>query len=164
MDLGPKGEFVICSNLIAAAAKLKMASEGKPMTDQRDRRSNWGPGGKLVADGLMEGYDKATEVVDRVMAKTVARPARIVIKELPRMLRGRPLGAVPALLRQGLRAAGLPAGRIDHEDDEEAAALALLAWAQPGDVVVLPVHTTAVREALTVVLAASGAGPQNARP
>ena len=100
------------------------------------------------------------------LAITAARfaPARIVIKELPRMLRGRPLGAVPALLRQGLRAAGLPAGRIDHEDDEEAAALALLAWAQPGDVVVLPVHTTAVREALTVVLAASGAGPQNARP
>ena len=91
-------------------------------------------------------------------------PARIVIKELPRMLRGRPLGAVPALLRRGLLAAGLPADRIAREDDEEAAARALLAWAQPGDVVVLPVHTTAVREALAAVLAAGGAWPQNARP
>ena len=100
------------------------------------------------------------------LATTAARfaPARTVIKELPRMLRGRPLGEVPALLHRGLLAAGLPASHIHREDDEETAARTLLAWAQPGDVVVLPVHTTAVREALAAVLAAGGAWPQNARP
>ena len=77
-------------------------------------------------------------------------PDLVVIKELPGMLRGRPLGEVPALLRQALSAA---VHTLD-EADEEAAALTLLAWAQPGDVVVLPVHTRAVRERLTTRLKA----------
>jgi UDP-N-acetylmuramyl tripeptide synthase len=42
--------------------------------------------------------------------------------------------------------AGLPAAVVTHCGDEEAAARALLAWAQPGDVVVLPLHTASVRE------------------
>ena len=90
------------------------------------------------------------------LAATAARfaPARIVIKELLQMLRGRAAGEVPALLQQALLAAGQPARSLQREDDEELAARALLAWAQPADVVVLPVHTTAVREALAAVLAA----------
>jgi cyanophycin synthetase len=89
------------------------------------------------------------------LATTAARfaPDRTVIKELPRMLRGRALGEVPALLQRGLLAAGMPVENIHREDDEEAAARLLLAWARPGDVVVLPVHTTAVRQALAAVLA-----------
>lgn len=79
-------------------------------------------------------------------------PAHIVIKELPRMLRGRALGEVPALLQQALLATGQPAASLHREDDEEAAARALLAWALPGDVVVLPVHTTAVRQSLAALL------------
>jgi cyanophycin synthetase len=75
-------------------------------------------------------------------------PDRIVIKELPTMLRGRELGQVPQLLMQGLAAGGVPPGHISHHADEEAAARQLLAWAQPGDVVVLPIHTPAVREHL----------------
>jgi UDP-N-acetylmuramyl tripeptide synthase len=89
------------------------------------------------------------------LALTAARfaPAHVVVKELPLMLRGRPLGEVPALLQAALQQAGLPAAAVQHEPDEAAAAQALLAWAQPGDVVVLPVHTTAVRQALAGVLA-----------
>ena len=89
------------------------------------------------------------------LARTAARfaPARIVLKELPGMLRGRALGEVPGLLKSGLLAGGMAARHIHQEDDETAAALALLAWAQPGDVVVLPVHTAAVRLALAAVLA-----------
>ncbi len=89
------------------------------------------------------------------LARTAVRfaPARIVLKELPGMLRGRALGEVPGLLRSGLLAGGMAAQHIHHEADETAAALALLAWARPGDVVVLPVHTTAVRLALAAVLA-----------
>lgn len=52
------------------------------MTDQRGGKADLGHGGKLIADGLMEGYDKATEVVDRLMAKNVSRPARIVIETI----------------------------------------------------------------------------------
>jgi cyanophycin synthetase len=79
-------------------------------------------------------------------------PDRIVIKELPQMLRGRELGQVPQLLMQGLTAAGVPAAHISHQADEETAARELLAWAQPGDVVVLPIHTTAARAAVLAAL------------
>ena len=84
------------------------------------------------------------------LARTAAAfdPQRVLIKELPLMLRGRALGAVPAIIEQALRQAGLAADRIAHGGDEQAAALALLAWAEPGDVVVLPLHTRDVRERL----------------
>ena len=85
-------------------------------------------------------------------------PDRIVIKELPAMWRGRSAGEVPALLEAALRAAGVPAERIVHEADEEAGAFGLLAWAGPGDLIVLPVHTAAVRLRLVAALGASAQG------
>ena len=107
--------------------------------------------------GLLLGQaGNRDDVAISALGATAARfaPAHIVIKELPRMLRGRAVGEVPTLLRQALLAAGQAARSLHREDDEELAARALLAWAQPGDVVVLPVHTTAGREALGAVLAA----------
>lgn len=79
------------------------------------------------------------------LARTAATfaPDLVVIKELPSMLRGREPGSVPALL-----AAGLQPLRAVIEPDEETAALQLLAAAEPGDVVVLPIHTAAVRARL----------------
>jgi cyanophycin synthetase len=82
------------------------------------------------------------------------QPDRVVIKELPLMLRGRPEGQVPALIAKGLREGGVSAAGITQVFDEEAAAHQLLTWAQAGDVVVLPVHTAAVREALRAGLSA----------
>jgi len=86
----------------------------------------------------------------RELAVTAARfaPDRVVLKELPHMLRGRTLGEVPGLLEQALRAAGLPSERIRREADELTAATLLLDEARPGDVVVLPVHTNLVRDGL----------------
>ena len=77
-----------------------------------------------------------------------AAPQLVVVKELPAMLRGRAPGEVPAVLERGLLAGGVQPAQIVHLADEEAAAHQLLAWAQPGDVIVLPVHTAAVRAAL----------------
>jgi UDP-N-acetylmuramyl tripeptide synthase len=90
------------------------------------------------------------------LARTAAgfAPDLVLIKELPDMLRGREPGTVPALIEQALRSAGLPAVQLAHVADELAAAQALLAWAQPGDCVVLPVHTRAVRERLREQLCA----------
>lgn len=96
------------------------------------------------------------------LARTAAgfAPDLIVIKELPSMLRGRALGEVPALLEAGLRQGGMRDGCWQHQPDEEAAAMLLLQWAQPDDVVVLAVHTTAARVALVATLqAASGFSP-----
>lgn len=93
------------------------------------------------------------------LARTAARfaPDRIVIKELALMLRGRAPGEVPALLERGLLEAGVPADRLERQDDEEIAARSLLEAARPGDVVVLPIHTRDVRERLHAALAAEGA-------
>lgn len=84
------------------------------------------------------------------LARTAARfaPDRILVKELPLMLRGRGLGEVPDLIERALLAAGIAAHRVEIEPDEETAALRLLDGAQPGDVIVLPVHTDAVRARL----------------
>jgi len=88
------------------------------------------------------------------LARTAAGFASdvVVIKELPGMLRGRALGDLPALLEQGLWAAGLGREHARHISDEAAAAWWLLEWARPGDVVVLPVRTLAVRQQLAQVL------------
>ncbi len=73
------------------------------MAEQGGRRADWGPGGKLAADGVMAGYDKATEVVDRLMAG-VPRPARIVIKTIRKAPGGALKGAEIALAKDGTRA------------------------------------------------------------
>jgi cyanophycin synthetase len=88
------------------------------------------------------------------LARTAAgfEPDCIVIKELPRVLRGRALGEVPALIERALLAAGVAAERISAEPDEETAARKLLDAARPGDVIVLPVHTREVRERLHAIL------------
>jgi cyanophycin synthetase len=100
------------------------------------------------------------------LATTAARfqPDRVVLKELPAMVRGRAAGDVSAALASGLRTAGLAAERITLQPDEEAAALELLAWARPGDVVVLPVHTAAVRSRLADILVAGRQGLEIAAP
>jgi len=81
-------------------------------------------------------------------------PDTVVVKELPAMLRGRALGEVPALLLQGLVAAGLPLGHCRRIDDEASAARWLLYEAKPGDVLVLAVHTISARAAVTAWLQA----------
>lgn len=82
----------------------------------------------------------------------IAQPDFIVIKEIVSMLRGRPLGEVPALLRDGLLAANFPPEKIHLESDEVGAARYLLRWAEAGDVVVLPVHQSAARKTLAAML------------
>jgi UDP-N-acetylmuramyl tripeptide synthase len=86
----------------------------------------------------------------RALAATAARflPARIVLKDTPAYFRGRAPGEVPAVLRAELRRLGLPEAALEAAPDELAGATALLDWARPGDVVVLPVLDRAVREAL----------------
>ncbi len=99
------------------------------------------------------------------LARTAAgfAPDLVVIKELPLMLRGRAAGEVPALIERALHDAGLDALKTLQEADEETAALRLLDWAEAGDVIVLPVHTAAVRERLAARLAALSTSPPAAR-
>jgi UDP-N-acetylmuramyl tripeptide synthase len=79
-------------------------------------------------------------------------PDRVVLKDIAGYLRGRRPGEVPDLLEGALLACGLAPASIARELEEVAAARTLLAWARAGDVVALPVHAPAAREALVAML------------
>ena len=109
-------------------------------------------GGRL---GLLLGQagNRGDEAI-HALAHTAAEflPDRIIIKEIASMLRGRQWGEVPALLQAGLADANFAAINIETVADEVNAGRCLLEWAKPGDVVVLPIHQTAARAELTVLL------------
>jgi UDP-N-acetylmuramyl tripeptide synthase len=70
-----------------------------------------------------------------------ARPDLVVVKELAGYLRGRGAGEVPAILRRALVRAGVAEAAIADAPDEIAAVRRALAWARPGDALLLAVHT-----------------------
>ena len=65
---------------------------------------------------------------------------RVIVKEMVSLLRGRPEGELPALLVSELRECGAAADRVSIARNEFDAVRELLAWAQAGDVLVLPTH------------------------
>jgi UDP-N-acetylmuramyl tripeptide synthase len=65
---------------------------------------------------------------------------RVILKEMPEMLRGRESGDVTRVMRAALLEAGAPADCVSEAPTELDAVKAALAWAQPGDLLVLPVH------------------------
>jgi UDP-N-acetylmuramyl tripeptide synthase len=80
------------------------------------------------------------------VAAWAALPAdRVILKEMPTMLRGRAPGEIPAVLRRALEGAGAPPARISVAPTEFDAVREALAWAEPGDLLVLPTHTERAR-------------------
>jgi len=109
-------------------------------------------GGRL---GLLLGQaGNREESAIRELASVAARfrPARVLLKDIEGYLRGRPAGEVAAILRQQLQDDGVPADAIGVCLDEVAAVRDLLAWAQAGDVLVLPTHGVAARHATRALL------------
>jgi cyanophycin synthetase len=90
---------------------------------------------------------------DLARAALPFEPDRIILKELPEMLRGRPPGEVPAILEDELRRQGFPAERIEHAGSEIEGVRRGLAEARPGDLLILLVHTQ--REEVLEALRAS---------
>jgi UDP-N-acetylmuramyl tripeptide synthase len=66
---------------------------------------------------------------------------RIVVKELSEMLRGRPEGEVPAILEGELLRLGVAPERLERAASELEAVEQALAWARPGDLLILLVHS-----------------------
>lgn len=95
----------------------------------------------------------------RAVATAVAayRPDRVVLKDIHGYERGRAAGEVAAIMRRALHDAGVPEAAIETRLDEVDAALALLRDAQRGELVVLPLHEVAARQAVVAVLDAMGA-------
>lgn len=65
---------------------------------------------------------------------------RVIVKEMPAMLRGRSLGDLPAVFLDELRGLGVPDARVGVAPSELEAVRQALDWARDGDVLVCPVH------------------------
>jgi len=79
-------------------------------------------------------------------------PALIVVKENEAQLRGRAPGEIPRVIHAALRRAGLPEEALPVCMSEVEAVRRALAWARPGDVLALPVHSAAARAAALAML------------
>lgn len=78
----------------------------------------------------------------RELARTawLGRPDRVLVKEMPAYLRGRPAGEVTGMLLAELRSLGAREDQLDLAVGELQAARQALAWARDGDLVLLTVH------------------------
>lgn len=91
----------------------------------------------------------------RAVARTVARyrPDRIVLKDVDGYLRGRLTGEVAQVIGEALQAEGVPRQAIEFIPDEVQGIRSLLDWAQPGDLLVLPILGVKAREEILAILA-----------
>ena len=113
-----------------------------------------GPGGRIGTLAGHAGNRQDTEI--EALAQTTAkfRPELVVVKENEAHLRGREPGEIPRLMRAALLRAGMPAGAVPVCQSEMDAVRHALAWARPGDVLALPVHSAAARAAVLELLGA----------
>jgi UDP-N-acetylmuramyl tripeptide synthase len=105
--------------------------------------------------GLVLGHAGNRENADiERLAMTAAQfaPSLVVVKELEGYLRGREPGEVPGILRSVLMRCGLPEHSVPVAATEMEAVRRALAWARPGDVMVLPVHGLATRAEVVKLL------------
>jgi UDP-N-acetylmuramyl tripeptide synthase len=107
--------------------------------------------------GLLLGHAgnrRDTELEALAAAAAEFRPALIVVKENEAHLRGRAPGEVPRLIHAALLRAGMERSALKVRMSELEAVDTALAWAQPGDVLALPVHAAAARSAVLALLSA----------
>jgi len=111
-----------------------------------------GPSGRL---GMLLGQAGNRRNADiEQLAEVVMEfaPDLVVIKENETQLRGRTPGEVPRILYAALAKLGLPHAALPLAGSEVEAARRALAWAQPGDVLALPVHSSSARSAVIAML------------
>jgi len=111
-----------------------------------------GAGGRL---GLVLGHagNREDRDIERLAQAAAAfDPAYVVVKELEAYLRGRQPGDVPRILQAALLRSGVPASAVVSRPNEIEAVRCALEWAEPGDVLVLPVHGLAARAAVLELL------------
>ena len=90
---------------------------------------------------LGQAGDRSDEAI-RELARAVwaFRPDRILIKEMVELLRGRSEGDVPEILEDELRRLGAGDDQLGRARNEMEAVRQALAWARPGDLLVLLTH------------------------
>jgi len=104
------------------------------------------------------GNRQDAEIAALAQVAAAFHPALVVVKENEAHLRGRAPGEIPRLIHAALRAAGLPESALAVRMSELEAVRCALAWARPGDVLALPVHSAAARAAVLELLGGAGRG------
>jgi UDP-N-acetylmuramyl tripeptide synthase len=90
---------------------------------------------------LGQAGDRSDAAIRELARAALAlRPDRVVLKEMDRYLRGRRPGEVTELMADELLRAGVAPDAISRPGDELAAVRDALAWARPGDLLLLTVH------------------------
>jgi cyanophycin synthetase len=95
---------------------------------------------RLILLGQAGDRDDAS-LRDLARAAWKLSPDRVVIKELPEMLRGRTAGEVPAILEDEIRRLGAGGEVIGRAATEIDGVRQALAWARKGDLLLLLIHT-----------------------
>jgi cyanophycin synthetase len=90
---------------------------------------------------LGQAGDRSDQAI-RALARTALalRPDRVVLKEMERYLRGRPVGEVSAIMADELARHGVPDAAVSRAATEVGAVRDALAWAREGDLLLLTVH------------------------
>jgi UDP-N-acetylmuramyl tripeptide synthase len=122
------------------------------------------PGRRRLLVVLGQAGDRSDEAI-RELARAAwhFRPDRILVKELPELLRGRSEGEVPVILEDELRRLGAGDGDLGRARNEMEAVRQALAWARSGDLLVLLVHAQRT-EVLELLDRLSEAGWQAGQP
>jgi len=90
---------------------------------------------------LGQAGDRSDELLRELALATLGcRADLIILKESLHYLRGRQLGEVTGTLQKNLIELGMAAERIVRTDDEPAAVEIAIAWARPGDLLILLIH------------------------
>jgi cyanophycin synthetase len=94
---------------------------------------------RLVLIG--QAGDRSDDAVRELARAALALgPDRVVLKEMERYLRGRRPGEITAIMADELARLGVPDSAVSRADTELAAVRDALAWARPGDLLLLTVH------------------------
>ena len=92
----------------------------------------------IIAGQAGDRSDEDTREMTRAI--WAANPDMVVIKELPKKLRGRQHGELPAVIADELTVLGVSPDAKTMTDNEFEAVKAALNWAKPGDLLVLLLH------------------------
>lgn len=110
-------------------------------------------GGRLALILGQAGNREDADIRALAMTAAEAKPDRVWLKDIGGdYLRGRPSGEIAALLRETLKASGMPETELPVCLDEAQASREALLWAEPGDVLVLPVHEPERRDEVVALL------------
>jgi cyanophycin synthetase len=105
--------------------------------------------------GLLLGHAgnrKDADIAELARVAAGFEPELVVVKEDEAHLRGRAPGEIPRIIRDELLRLGLAESALPVRDTELEAARFALQWAQPGDVLALPLHSPSARAAVVAIL------------